>query len=222
VQRINERRTATSSRWVTGLSLVLFSLLVGCTGTPKVGYSGFLRDYSQLKPHPEVEGAMAYENPAKSLKQYNKFIIDPVLVHFSPEAGGTAIAPEDLKELTDYFRNGLVKGLSQSGRYQVVNAPGPGVLRLRVAVTDIKKTTPVANIHPAMKMSGIGLGGAAMEAEAVDAASGERVAAVVDAQSGGRLNPVAGLKTYGHAEQVMDGWIERFIKRLDKAHGYAN
>jgi hypothetical protein len=61
-----------------------------------------------------------------------------------------------------------------------------------------------------------------MEAEAVDSVSGERVAAVVDAQSGGRVAVAAGLKTYGHAQQVMDGWIERFIERLDKAHGYTS
>jgi hypothetical protein len=42
----------------------------------------------------------------------------------------------------------------------------------------------------------------------------------VDSQSGGRLGITAGLKKYGHAQQVMDGWVERFVKRLDKAHGY--
>ncbi len=94
------------------------------------------------------------------------------------------------------------------------------MLRIRIAITDIKKTTAVANIHPAMKMSGIGLGGASMEAEAVDSVSGERVGAIVDSQSGGRLGITAGLKKYGHAQQVMDGWVERFVKRLDKAHGY--
>jgi hypothetical protein len=94
------------------------------------------------------------------------------------------------------------------------------VLRLRIAITGIEKTTPIANIHPAMKMSGMGLGGAAMEAEAVDSVSGDRVAAVVDAQSGRRLGITAGLKKYGHAQQVMVGWVERFVKRLDKAHGY--
>ncbi|MBZ0159314.1 MAG: DUF3313 domain-containing protein [bacterium] len=75
--------------------------------------------------------------------------------------------------------------------------------------------------NPAMKLSGIGLGGAAMDAEVVDSASGERLAAVVDSQSGGRLGIVAGLQTYGHARQVMDGWAERFVKRLDTIHGSA-
>ncbi len=216
MQWVTKRRTVTSSLWVAVCSLMIAGLLVGCTGRPKVTHSGFLRDYSQLKL--EEDGAKRYLNPSKNLRQYKKFVIDPVVVHFAPSAKGTAIAPAKLKELSDYFRNQLVKGLSK--RYRVVRSSGPGVLRIRIAITDIKKTTRVANIHPAMKMSGIGLGGAAMEAEVVDSVSGERVAAVVDSQSGGRLGITAGLKKYGHAQQVMDGWVERFVKRLDKAHGY--
>ncbi len=216
MQWVTKQRTVTSSLWVAVCSLMIAGLLVGCTGRPKVTHSGFLRDYSQLKL--EEDGAKRYLNPSKNLRQYKKFVIDPVVVHFAPSAKGTAIAPAKLKELSDYFRNQLVKGLSK--RYRVVRSSGPGVLRIRIAITDIKKTTRVANIHPAMKMSGIGLGGAAMEAEVVDSVSGERVAAVVDSQSGGRLGITAGLKKYGHAQQVMDGWVERFVKRLDKAHGY--
>ena len=216
MQWVTKQRTVTSSLWVAVCSLMIAGLLVGCTGRPKVTHSGFLRDYSQLKL--EEDGAKRYLNPSKNLRQYKKFIIDPVVVHFAPNAKGTAIDPAKLKELSDYFRNQLVKGLSK--RYRVVRSSGPGVLRIRIAITDIKKTTAVANIHPAMKMSGIGLGGASMEAEVVDSVSGERVGAIVDSQSGGRLGITAGLKKYGHAQQVMDGWVERFVKRLDKAHGY--
>lgn len=69
---------------------------------------------------------------------------------------------------TDYFHGELVKDLSDPGRYQVANASGPGVARLRIAIADIEKTTPVAHVHPAMKLGRIGLGGAAMEAEVED------------------------------------------------------
>lgn len=216
MQWVTVQSSGTGFRWMAVSSILVLGLVVGCTGRPKVTHSGFLRDYSQLKL--EEDGAKRYLNPSKNLRQYNKFIIDPVVVHFAPNSKGTAIDPAKLKELSDYFRNQLVKGLSK--RYRVVRSSGPGVLRIRIAITDIKKTTAVANIHPAMKMSGIGLGGASMEAEVVDSVSGERVGAIVDSQSGGRLGITAGLKKYGHAQQVMDGWVERFVKRLDKAHGY--
>ena len=196
--------------------LLASGYLAGCAG--QAAQSGFLRDYSQLKPHPTIEGAMLYQHASKGLKDYKTFMVDPVLVHFAPNASGTGIDPEDLKELADYWRNGIVKGLSQ--RYRVVSAPGPGVMRLRAAITSISKTVPLANIHPAMKLSGIGLGGASMEAEGLDSQSGERIFAIVDSQTGNRIAMVAGLTTYGHAKQVMDAWVERLVTRLDEAHGF--
>ncbi len=214
------RRTITSSRWMAVLSLVVLGVLVACSGRPKVAHSGFLRDYSQLKKDPAAEGALTWLAPESTLRQYKNFVVDSVIVHFAPDAEGTAIAPDKLKELSDYFHNQVVEKLSETGRYKVVNAPGAGVARVRIAITDIDKTTPAANIHPAMKLSGIGLGGAAMEGELVDSVSGERLAAVVDSKSGGRLGVTAGLKRYGHAQQVMEHWAERFVKRLDKIHGY--
>lgn len=218
---INTQRTSTRSRWMTILSLMVCASLVGCTGRPKVGHSGFLGDYSEFKKDPELEDSMQWRSLNKSLKDYDKFIIDPIIIHFAPDAEGTAINPDEVKELTDHFRNQAIEALNESPHYQVVDTPGPGVLRMRVAITGIEKTTPLMNIHPGMKLMGGGLGGAAMEAEGIDSVTGERVIAVVDARSGGRLGMTAGWKTYGHVKQVMDNWVKRFVKRLDKAHGYA-
>ena len=193
-------------------------LLTGCQAH-KAAYSGFLGDYSKLQPNPEVEDALYYQAPGKSLGDYDKFMIDPVLVHFAPNAKGTALDPAKLKQLTDYAYDEVRKGLSE--RYSVVDAPGPGVLRIRAALTDIKKTKPAMNIHPATKLSGIGLGGASMEAEGLDSQTGERVLAVVDTRAGNRLSIGAGLDPLGHAKQVIRHWVERFVTRVDKAHGYS-
>jgi hypothetical protein len=162
---------------------------------------------------------MEYKHPTSGLRDYDKFMIDPVIVHFAPNAKGTAIDPSKVKQLTDYAAAELHKSLS--ARYQVVSASGPGVLRLRLALTDIKKTTPAMSIHPATKLSGVGLGGASMEAEAIDSKTGERVLAVVDTRVGDRFAVSAGLDPLGHAKQVIRRWAERFLKRIDKAHGYA-
>ena len=70
-----------------------------------------------------------------------------------------------------------------------------------------------------MDQANIGRGGASMEAEAIDSQTRERVIAVVDSRQGSRASIGAGLQTFGHAKQVMDFWVERFIKQLDKAHG---
>ena len=129
--------------------------------------------------------------------------------------GSPAPRPLRLAELNPGALTKTISGRFESG----VQKPGPGVLRVRTAITDIEKTTPIMNIHPAMKMSGIGLGGASMEAEAIDSQTRERVIAVVDSRQGSRASIGAGLQTFGHAKQVMDFWVERFIKQVDKAHG---
>ena len=199
------------------LGTVSSGLLTGCQAQ-KAAYSGFLGDYSKLRPSSDVEDALYYQNPAKSLKDYDKFMIDPVLVHFAPNAKGTALDPAKLKKLTDYAYDELTKALSE--RYTVVNTKGPGVLRLRSALTDIKKTKPAMNISPVTKLSGLGLGGASMEAEALESQTGERVFAVVDTRPGTLLAIGPGLDPIGHAKQVIRHWIKRFVNRIDKAHGY--
>ncbi len=93
-------------------------------------------------------------------------------------------------------------------------------MRLRIAITDVEETEPLLNIHPAMKLTGAGLGDASMEAEGVDSITGERIGAIVETRSGNRLSMAPGLNRLGHAKQVIRYWIERFLKNLNKAHGY--
>ena len=191
--------------------------LTGCKST-ETAHSGFLGDYSGFRASSEHKGAMVYKHPTLTLADYDKFMIDPILVHFAANAKGTAIDPAKVKQLTDYMAERLRESLSK--RYRVVSAAGPGVLRLRVALTDIEKTTPALNIHPGMKLSGVGVGGASMEAEAIDSESGERVLAVVDSGKGSFMAIKAGLESFGHAKEVIGKWAERLVKRVDKAHGY--
>ncbi len=208
------------------LCLVIVALIVfGSLGEVQAQskrYSGFLGDYSKLKRSRQLKGAMSYENPSKSLGQYNKFMIDRVVVHFAPNAKGIGIDPFKVQQVADYAHRELWQALSI--RYQVVNTPGPGVLRLRVALTDIKTNVRLMNIHPGTKLLGFGLGGASMEGEAVDSQTGERVLAVVDSRKGG-INPLpsrAAIDTVAHAKEVMRYWVKRFVGRVDKAHGYKN
>ena len=199
------------------MSIVVVGAVAGCAGQ-KVGHSGFLQNYAQLKPDPKVDGALRYLNPTKNLRQYDKFIIDPIAVYFAPGAKGAGIDPAKLKELTDYFRSEIVKVLTKN--YRVVSAPGKGVMLLRIAITDVEESEPLLNIHPAMKLSGAGLGGASMEAEGVDSNTRERIGAIVETRSGDRMSITAGLSRLGHAKQVIRYWVERFLKNLNKAHGY--
>lgn len=154
--------------------------LAGCS-TP-AAKTGFLKDYSKLKQHSDIEERYVYINPNMNVGDYSKFIVDPVAVNLSQEGKARETDPEKLAELAQYFHEQIVGQLEQG--YRVVKSPGPGVARVRVSISDIKRAIVALNIHPSTKLSGAGLGEAGMEFEMVDSASGKTIAAAIDHQTG--------------------------------------
>jgi len=191
-------------------------LISGCAG-PETARTGFLKDYSKLTPHPDIDGRFRYINPKMNVGDYSKFIVDPVVLNLSKEGKEEEIDQEDLNEQVTFFHGKILEEIGKD--YQIVNKPGKGVARVRVAITHIDKTNPALNIHPGTKLSGAGLGGAGMEAELIDSVTGETIGSAIDFQKGSRLSLVAGLKWFGHAQAVMENWAEDLKKFIDKAHG---
>ncbi len=189
----------------------------GCGTTPETARTGFLKDYSKLTPHPEEEGRFRYINPKMNVGNYSKFIVDPVVLQLSKEGKEAEIDQEDLNEQVTFFHGKILEELGKD--YQIVNKPGKGVARIRVAITHIDKTNPALNIHPGTKLTGAGLGGAGMEGELIDSVTGETIGSVIDFQMGSRLSLAAGLTWFGHAQAVMEDWAEDLRKFIDKAHG---
>ena len=189
----------------------------GCGTTPETARTGFLKDYSKLTPHPEEEGRFRYLNPKMNVGDYSKFMVDPVVLQLSKEGKEAEIDQEDLNEQVTFFHGKILEELGKD--YQIVNKPGKGVARIRVAITHIDKTNPALNIHPGTKLTGAGLGGAGMEGELVDSVTGETIGSVIDFQMGSRLSLTAGLTWFGHAQAVMENWAEDLRKFIDKAHG---
>jgi len=94
-----------------------------------------------------------------------------------------------------------------------VSQPDVGVARVRVALTEINDTKWYLNLHPATKVTGAGMGGAAMESEIVDSVTGEQLAAVVQARHASqfRLNAFS---TISDVKNVIDQWAEAASERL--------
>ena len=132
-------------------------LLSGCAADPSVlgngttvtvsdptrmTRSGFLTDYARLKPTTWGEGIECWKESGLNASRYNKVLISRIVVSLAPSADKSTeqtIDPTDLKALTDYFHDALVKSLSSD--MQIVDKPGPGVLVLRVALTELVPTT---------------------------------------------------------------------------------
>jgi hypothetical protein len=207
--------------------LIAALLLAGCSagGMKDVQKSVFLHDYSQLKPGGDDQAALVYVKPGLDLKAYDKIMFDRMLVMLNDNSDYWAIDPAMLKELSDYYQQALIKAVE--GAFQVVDQPGPGVLWVRVAITEIKPSKPVANtlstilpvgwaVAGATKVASgenLGTGEAASEMEVLDSLTGERLAAAVDRRQGGKK---AFSGEWNDTRDAFDYWATRFGQRLDE------
>jgi hypothetical protein len=189
-------------------------ILPGC-GDKIAADSGFLSDYSRLEASSYVDGALWWQSPDYNLGKYQKFMFDPVVVHFAPSDSGGSVDPAKMEELTTYFNSQLEEVFSQ--KYQVVSKPGPGVLRCEAAITDVELGNTVLNIIPQAKLTGVGLGGASCEAAGFDGQSGTMLWEMKETRKGSQFS-LKGANPLDNAKQVIDYWVERFRRHADAAH----
>ena len=163
------------------LTVALMVIQCGCSA--KLGrQTGFLSDYSKLQKQSDV----SYRYIGPYLGRYSKFIVDPVKAHFHTGSKASKLSADDITDMQNYMHTAIVDAISD--RYSIVYRPGPGVARVRLALTDLKKSKIVQNIWPGSKLLGSGLGGASLEAELVDSQSGTQIGAAVESQLGNRLS----------------------------------
>ena len=190
---------------------ILLTIVCGCESKEKA-MTGFLSDYSKLKK--ESGSTLRYVKES-AVARYSSFIVDPVQVRFysgSPSEGKLTV--EQLSDLTNYMHSKIVEAIQSAGK-TVVEQPGPGVARVRVALSDIKKPSAVS-ILPQASLLGAGIGGASMEAEVVDSMTGAQIGAVVQSGTGSRI-PFTNMGDLSSAKNVIDGWAKRFQERLVEA-----
>jgi hypothetical protein len=202
--------------WTLAIGMAV--ILCGC-GPEKTPQTGFLSDYSKLQ-----------EGSDSSLRYLNKdafgkntgFIVDPIEVRF--HAGAKAIEAKsegkmterDIRDLANYLHSAIIKAISDAG-YKIEYRSGPGIARIRVAITDLEKTNvALAAIPQSRMLTGAGVGGAAMEAEILDSLTGKQIAALVETRAGSRV-PFTGLSDWGGAKSVIDEWAKRLRERLDES-----
>ena len=187
--------------------------------------SGFLGDYSQLTPGPDQAALLRYINPSVDWSQYNQCIIDPVTFY---GVDASKVPTADQQTLADYFYNKLKEDLQK--QCTIVDQPGPGVMRLSVALTDAESATPglrtVSTIIPqarvlnAVASAGTGslafVGSAQGEGQVTDSVTGVRLAAFVDKRVGGSALKNAAVWQWGDTEHVMDFWAQTIADRLQQ------
>ena len=126
--------------------MVVFSLLlvIGCAGKPPkdMPQSGFLTDYSRFHFDPMEAADWIYINIETDFKAYDKLMIHHVTYFFKEDAEYRGIQSDQLNELTEIIHSALLMAMSDV--YTLTDKPGKGTMRLRLAVTDLVPSKPVA------------------------------------------------------------------------------
>ena len=205
---------------------------VAWAGEEKMPQSGFLHDYSLLKAKDPMEKVKwLYTNEKADFSTYNKIMLDDVTFFLSEKADYKGIEAKELAELGKAFNQAVIMNLS--GAYEFTDKPGPGVLWVRIAITELvpssSVTGTVTTIIPvglvlssakkAVTGSHIGMGSVTFEAEMVDSQSGEILGAVVDSETGKKYKVAKGASKWGHAIDIFNFWSQTFRRRLDRLSG---
>lgn len=194
---------------------------------PVPQFSGFLGDYTLLQPGGEGQALYRYVAPNVNWSQYNAVMIDPVTFWASDDS---KVSPEEQQKLCSYFYNKL--GESMLKYFQVVDQPGPGVMRLQVAITDAGSATPVLRtasvVIPQMRIinrlkematgSFSFVGSARGEMKLTDSVTGAILAEALDQQMGGNAIQTAATWQWQDAQRAFDHWSDLMATRLNQLH----
>jgi len=212
------------------VAVAAIALAAGCAATKAgkaedVHYSGFLSSYTGMTATGDSDFAsFRYVKPGLDLSSYTGILVDHPVARMS-DAARASIGDDDMAYLLGSFEHSLRETLGK--KWNLVDAPGPGVLRIRSCVTDadsaIGVLTPFSRIFPwgvliskgkqLVTGTAVNVGKASAEMEILDSESGEQLGAAVDRRVGtGVARLVA--RSWGDIDAAFDLWAERTAKRL--------
>jgi len=211
---------------------LLLVLLAGCARKPplppRAEMSGFLDDYALLREGGPNELRLVYRNPSTDWSKYHKVMLDPVTLWRSGRKSLAPVPEEDLLRLVSDFRSAVRTALGE--RYELVYHPGPGVMRIRLGITDAKASDRVLDVLTAPEGSGhphpAGAGaldaetkkflaGAVIEGEIRDAQTNTLLAEAID----WRAADAPRFETWADLNSALARWADRTCARLEARTG---
>lgn len=233
-------------RRITGLFLVcILTGISGCATTQEaksVQKSGFLGDYSLLKEGKrgafaqgaENQALLIYENPAADWRKYKRVQLDPVNIWMSQKDSQLkTVKAEDRERLALLLWSKLDEQIRKD--YTMAYQPGPDVLRVQVAITEVTESDAVldtvTSVIPQTRMLSGGkslatgvsafTGSASVEFKLTDSATGTILAEAVD-RRGGTKNLRGMTDSWNDVEEAYRFWAEKLRYRLCQRRGGTN
>ncbi len=215
----------TLSRFVTVIAILSLYACAQTRQTRSVETTGFLGDYSMLKKGEGGQAQLVYIKPGLNLNGVNKVIIDPITIMRASDSSVAKLSDDELKMLSDSLYITLAEELGKS--FEIVNRPGSGTIRIRAAITEARGskvamdviTSVIPQTRTLTTLGGLAtdtdlfVGKAAVEAEALDAQTGERLWAAVDERVGNK-KIIGSAKKWSDVHEAYGAWATRLHERL--------
>lgn len=220
---------------------VLFVLIAGISLVPSAGAqtgakdsgipnaSGFLQDYTRLKPVPQKEGRYAWAAPDAELRQYTKFMLPPMEIWIDRDAPYRGLSADVVQRLASIYQTSFARVLAPE--FPVVDQPGPGAATCRFAITGVTPERPaitpldVVPIKAAFNLVRAASGRSTQvarvsaEIECKDSVSQKLLMEAVITGVGERKFVEGQPITWPEVEPVMASWAQDFKARLNAVQG---
>jgi len=125
--------------------LVGLMVLADCATTTPIKYEGVFvpKEYLGVFERAD-EHVMRWIKPGVDFSKYNKAMIDYVIFGLDAHSEYKGINAAEMKKLADAASLALVNAIKE--KYEVVAEPGPDVIRIKFAITDLKQSKPAESV----------------------------------------------------------------------------
>ena len=213
------------------LTIIFASSIPNAAETEEMLRSGFLSTYDGLKQTDEYMVEWLFFDEKANFNSYDKIILDYLQFFVKEDAEYKGLQANEMQELAEAFHQSVIKALSD--KYQFVSEPGPGVMRIRLALTNVEPIklgrnflTAVVPVGMAINLvkvgatgESIGVGRTSMEAEIFDTQTKIRLVAAIDTDVGRKYTGYQGDTKWAHAEGTFEAWAKDLRKLLNKLSG---
>jgi hypothetical protein len=216
--------------------MILPFLLSACATTTKTRSarpSGFLGDYSELQKGEKEQAQLLYINPDVDWASYDKIMIDSVSIWVTDKNALQNMPVEDQEALTDALYKAYYNELKKD--YEIVDEPGPHILRLRLGITEAKGSRVVLDTVTTVVPIGFVLshgkklatgthsfvGKAAIEGEIEDSITDVQLLAFVDERAGGKtlIKGTSSRPSWRDVENSFEFWARQLRQELAELRG---
>ncbi len=210
------------------LASILTMAALGSVLAQDIQYSDFLSDYTQLQRTSDEYMHYMYLPPGAEsrMANYTAVMIDQPEFFAAPDSAYKGMKPKDMMDVADTFRAAVTEVLAET--YFIVDQPGPNVLLLRPALTNLQLKKPrrkLLGYTPVGLVAGgvrsrrsditnkVDLQGLTIEMEVLDSNTEEQLAAVVEIRSGTEEAPAS----WEELDALLALYSQRLGCRLDNA-----